>query len=129
LSRILLADDEPDILEISRMALETVGGFDIEVCSSGAELLQRLPEFKPDLVIIDFLMPDMVGTEVLRAVRLVPGFEEVPVVFLTGVIQGDDIDDMEELRRSGVTEIILKPFDPMALADRISGIWATAHDR
>jgi CheY-like chemotaxis protein len=126
LSRILLADDEPDILEISRIALETVGGLDVEVCSSGTELLRRLPDFKPDLVIIDFLMPDMLGLEVLRAVRLVPGFETVPVVFLTGVIHGDDL---EALRGSGVTEIIHKPFDPMALADRISEIWASAHDR
>ena len=76
LSRILLADDEPDILEISRIALETVGGFSVEVCSSGDALLRRLPEFKPDLVIIDFLMPDMAGVELLRAVRLVPGDDE-----------------------------------------------------
>lgn len=125
LRRILLADDEPDILEISRIALETVGGFEVEVCNSGGELLRRLPDFKPDLVIIDVLMPDMLGLEVLRAVRLVPGFEQVPVVFLTGVIHGDEL---EALRRTGASEIILKPFDPMALADRISEIWATAHD-
>jgi CheY-like chemotaxis protein len=68
----------------------------------------------------------MVGPEVLRAVRLVSGFEAVPVVFLTGVIQNAD---MEALRGSGVTEVILKPFDPMALADRINEIWASAHDR
>jgi len=126
LNRILLADDEPDILEISRIALETVGGFEVEVCNSGGELLLRLPEFKPDLVIIDFLMPDMVGLEVLRAVRLVRGFETTPVVFLTGVIRGDDL---ETLRASGAAEVILKPFDPMALADRINGIWNTVHDQ
>jgi len=126
LNRILLADDEPDILEISRIALETVGGFSVEVCNSGGALLCRLPEFKPDLVIIDFLMPDLAGLELLRAVRLVPGFETIPVVFLTGVINGDDL---ETLGASGATDVILKPFDPMALADRINGIWDTVHDR
>jgi two-component system OmpR family response regulator len=125
LSRILLADDEPDILEISRIALETVGGFSVEVCSSGDALLRRLPEFKPDLVIIDFLMPDMAGVELLRAVRLVPGYEAIPVVFLTGVIRGDDL---ETLRASEAAEVVLKPFDPMTLADRINGIWDTVHD-
>ena len=50
LQRILLADDEPDILEISRIALETVGGFEVSVCSSGSSLLERMTEFKPDLV-------------------------------------------------------------------------------
>jgi len=125
LSRILLADDEPDILEISRIALEIVGGFEVEVCNSGTELLRRLPGFKPDLVIIDVLMPDMAGVEVMRAVRLMPEFETTPVVFLTGVIRGDDL---ETLLASGAAEVILKPFDPMKLADRINGIWEKARD-
>jgi len=125
LSRILLADDEPDILEISRIALEIVGGFEVEVCNSGTELLRRLPGFKPDLVIIDVLMPDMAGVEVMRAVRLMPGFETTPVVFLTGVVRGDDL---ETLFASGAAEVILKPFDPMTLADRINGIWEMARD-
>ena len=126
LRRILLADDEPDVLEISRIALETVGGFEVEACDSGGELLLRLPEFEPDMVIIDFLMPDMAGLEVLQGVRRVSGFETTPVVFLTGVIRGHDL---ETLRKSGATDVILKPFDPMALADRVNGIWDTAHDQ
>lgn len=126
LRRILLADDEPDIREISRIALETVGEFEVEVCDSGGELLRRLPEFKPDLVIIDFLMPDMEGLELLRAVRLVPGYEATPVVFLTGVIRGDDL---ETLGASDAEEVILKPFDPMTLAERINRVWNTVHDQ
>ncbi len=120
LQRILLADDEPDILEVSRIALETVGGFEVEVCSSGAELLQRLPGFCPDLIIIDVMMPDMAGPEVLTRVRQVPGFGETPVIFLTGVINGNEL---KNLRDSGAADVILKPFDPMTLADRIDGIW------
>ncbi len=120
LQRILLADDEPDILEVSRIALETVGGFEVAVCSSGAELLQRLPGFCPDLIIIDVMMPDMAGPEVLTRVRQVPGFGETPVIFLTGVINGNEL---KNLRDSGAADVILKPFDPMTLADRIDGIW------
>jgi len=120
LQRILLADDEPDILEVSRIALETVGGFEVAVCSSGAELLQRLPDFSPDLIIIDVMMPDMAGPEVLTRVRQVPGFSETPVIFLTGVINGNEL---KNLRASGAADVILKPFDPMTLADRIDGIW------
>ncbi len=125
LQRILLADDEPDILEVSRIALETVGGFEVAVCSSGAELLQRLPGFRPDLIIIDVMMPDMAGPEVLTRVRQVPGFGETPVVFLTGVINGGEL---KALRNSGAADVILKPFDPMTLADRIEGIWGSADD-
>ena len=125
LQRILLADDEPDILEVSRIALETVGGFEVAVCSSGAELLQRLPDFSPDLIIIDVMMPDMAGPEVLTRVRQVPGFSETPVIFLTGVINGNEL---KNLRDSGAADVILKPFDPMTLADRIDGIWASTDD-
>jgi len=125
LQRILLADDEPDVLEVSRIALETVGGFEVAVCNSGAELLRRLPDFSPDLIIIDVMMPDMAGPEVLARVRQIPGFGETPVVFLTGVINGNEL---KNLRNSGAADVILKPFDPMTLADRIDGIWGSADD-
>jgi two-component system OmpR family response regulator len=123
LQRILVADDEPDILEISKIALETVGGFEVSVCSSGRILLERLSEFEPDLIIVDVLMPDITGPEILTEVRRRPELNSVPVVFLTGVIQEDEI---EELRETGVADIILKPFDPMTLADRINDIWKGA---
>ena len=126
LQRILLADDEPDILEISRIALETVGGFEVSVCSTGKTLLERLTEFEPDLVIVDVLMPDMTGPEVFEEIRRRPEFDTIPVVYLTGVIQEEELDD---LRATGVADIILKPFDPMTLADRINGIWKCADGR
>lgn len=126
LQRILLADDEPDILEVARIALEIVGGYEVSACTSGAELLERLPGFDPDLVVIDVLMPDMAGLEVLEKVRATPGYEKVPVIFLTGLVRDEDL---EELRQSGVTEIIRKPFDPMTLADQIDGVWEASGGR
>jgi len=125
LQRILLADDEPDILEVSKIALETVGGFEVEVCSSGAELLQLLPEFRPDLIIMDVLMPDMAGPEVLSRVRQLPDYSGIPVIFLTGVANGIEL---KALRDSGAADVILKPFDPMTLADRVDGIWDSVDD-
>ena len=126
LQRILLADDEPDILEVSRIALETVGGFEVSVCSSGRALLERLTDFEPDLIIVDVLMPDMMGPDVLEEVRRRPELNGVPVVFLTGLIQDEEL---AELRETGVADIILKPFDPMTLADRINQIWKGADGR
>ena len=126
LQRILLADDEPDILEISRIALETVGGYEVSVCSSGRTVLERLGEFEPDLVIVDVLMPDMTGPEVLAEIRRLPKYDTVPVVYLTGVIQEEEL---EGLRESGAADVILKPFDPMTLSDRIDDIWKGAHGR
>ncbi len=120
LQRILLADDEPDILEISRIALETLGGYEVVVCESGSDFLKLLPDFRPDLVIIDALMPDMNGLEVLAEMRRMEGFEEVPAVFLTGLTLERDLRD---LRASGAVDIITKPFDPLTLPQRIDGVW------
>ncbi len=125
LQRILLADDEPDILEISRIALETVGGYEVTVCESGSEFLRLLAGFDPDLVIIDALMPDMNGLEVLAAMRATAGFEDTPAVFLTGLVLERDLRD---LRASGAVDIVTKPFDPMKLPQRIQDIWRAIDD-
>ena len=126
LQKIMLVDDEPDILSISKIALETVGGYEVLACESGAEMLRQLPLFEPDLVMIDVLMPEMPGIEAFREMRRIAGFEDTPVIFLTGLINGNDLS---ELRAAGAADIILKPFDPMALADRIQGVWRSVDEQ
>jgi CheY-like chemotaxis protein len=125
LQKILITDDEPDILEISRIALETVGGYEVAVCQSGSEFLRLLPEFKPDLVIIDAVMPDMNGLGILDAMRRLDGFAETPAIFLTGLVLERDLRD---LRASGAVEVVTKPFDPMKLPQRIQDIWKAVDD-
>jgi CheY-like chemotaxis protein len=68
----------------------------------------------------------MTGPEVFEEIRRQPQFNEVPVIYLTGVIQEEELED---LRQTGVADIILKPFDPMTLADRINGVWQGTHGR
>ena len=126
LQRIMVADDEPDILEISRIALESLGGYEVATCRSGAEFFRALPEFKPDLIVLDVMMPDMAGLEIYRTLRNMRGFEDVTVVFLTGLIGHNEL---EQLRRSGEAAIIRKPFDPMAFADRVDSIWSERHGK
>ena len=126
LHRIIVADDEPDILEISRIALESLGGYEVATCRSGAEFFRLLPKFRPELVILDVMMPDMAGLEIYGALRKMTGFEEVAVVFLTGIV-GEE--ELEELRRSGAADVIRKPFDPMTLADRVDVIWSACCER
>jgi len=126
LRKILITDDEPDILEISRIALETVGGYEVAVSASGSEFLRLLPEFNPDLVIIDALMPDMDGLEILAAMHRLEGFERTPAIFLTGLVLERDLRD---LRASGAVDVVTKPFDPMRLPQRIHEIWKTIDDQ
>jgi len=124
LQRILLADDEPDILEIARIALENVGGYEVAACGSGAEFLRLLPSFNPDLVIIDALMPDVSGLEVLGEMRRTAGYENIPAIFLTGLVLDRDL---RNLRASGAADVITKPFDPMTLPQRVDDIWKAIH--
>jgi CheY-like chemotaxis protein len=120
----MLADDEPDILEISKIALEAIGGYEVAVCTSGRALLEQLADFEPDLIVVDVLMPDLTGPQVLEEIRRIPEYEDIPVVYLTGVMQKEGEDD---LLGTGVVDVILKPFDPMTLADRIDRIWKELH--
>ena len=124
LQRILLADDEPDILEIARIALSTLGGYEVAACDSGLGFLDLLPEFRPDLVLVDVLMPELGGVELVQRMRKLPGGDEVPVVFLTGLVLDHEL---QKLREAGAIDIITKPFDPMTLAARIAGIWDQRH--
>jgi len=119
--RILYVDDEPDIREVGKLALEAVGGNVVEVCSSGAEALYALPRFKPDLILLDVMMPGMDGPTTLRKLRELPESQGVPAVFMTAKVQPQEID---ELKRCGAVGVIPKPFDPMTLAQTVLEIWS-----
>jgi CheY-like chemotaxis protein len=120
LSRILHVDDEPDIREVARLALEEVGGFTVESCSSGAQAIKKAPTFSPDVILLDVMMPSMSGPEVLKALRALPETSEIPVIFMTAKVQAREIEALTELGAIGVIE---KPFDPMMMSGQVTQIW------
>lgn len=120
LERITYVEDEPDIRAVAELALTAVGGFAVDICASGQEALQKVESFKPDLILLDVMMPGMDGTETLRRLRELPSLDDVPVVFMTAKAQKQEV---EAYKRLGAVEVIPKPFDPMALAGEISAIW------
>ncbi len=120
LVRILYVEDEPDIQAVAKMALEAIGGFTVEVASSGAEALDRAPGFNPDLVLLDVMMPEMDGPTTLRALRENPQTSATPVIFVTAKAQAHEI---AEYKSQGAIDVITKPFDPMTLPDAIRKIW------
>ncbi|HJV27490.1 MAG TPA: response regulator [Aromatoleum sp.] len=120
LKKILYVEDEPDIRLIAVMALETLGGFTLESCESGREAVAKAPEFSPDLLLLDVMMPGMDGPTTLLALRDLPGLADTPAVFMTAKVQSQEIDEYLEL---GAVDVIAKPFDPMTLAARIEDIW------
>jgi two-component system OmpR family response regulator len=124
LRRILLVEDDPDIRLVATMALESVGGFSIVSCGSGAEALARFGETAPDLVLLDVMMPGMDGPETLAALRRLPGGGDVPVVFMTARVQAGEIAGYREM---GAVDVIAKPFDPMTLSETVREIWRAWH--
>lgn len=120
LQRILYVEDEPDIQAVARMALEAVGGFTLQVCSSGEEALQTAVEFAPDLLLLDVMMPGMDGPTTLQELRNLPDLENTPAVFMTAKVQPQEI---EQFKSYGALDVIAKPFDPMALSSQITAVW------
>ena len=89
-------------------------------CPGGRAALEQAPEFKPDLVLLDVMMPDLSGPETLAALRELPSMQGVPVVFMTAKAMPDEL---EQLLAHGATGLIVKPFDPMTLPQDIRPYW------
>lgn len=120
LKRILYAEDEIDIQEIVRISLVDIGGFDLKVCSSGEELLNAYADYKPDLILLDVMMPVMDGISTFSALKERDDFNATPVVFMTAKVQVNEVQFYKEL---GALEVISKPFNPMELPDILRKIW------
>lgn len=118
--RILYVEDDADIRAVAELALETVGGFSIKSCSSGQEALLEGPGFRPDLILLDVMMPGMDGPSTFHAMQENPALRGKPVVFMTAKVQTEEVAFYREL---GAVDVIPKPFDPMTLADQIREIW------
>jgi CheY-like chemotaxis protein len=116
----MYVEDEPDIQMVARLALETLGGFTVEICSSGQEALDKISAFQPQLILLDVMMPGMDGPTTLEKLRKLPPFETTPVVFMTAKVQPSEIASYKQI---GAVDVIPKPFDPMLLADNVKKIW------
>lgn len=120
LTHILLIEDDPDIQMVGRLALESVGGFRVTVCSSGEEGLATAPAALPDLILLDVMMPVLDGPATLAQLRTIPDLRQTPVIFMTAKVQNHEVNGYLS---QGAIAVIPKPFDPMTLAATIAGIW------
>ena len=120
LNKILYVEDDADIRKIVSMSLEMVGDYTVAACGSCADALEMVDDFAPDLLLLDVMMPDVDGPATLRALRKREGTADTPAVFITAKVQAGD---MAQYKRLGVFDVIVKPFDPMVLSDRIGQIW------
>ena len=117
--KILIIDDEEDIRQIARFALNKVANWDVLEASSGEEGLQLAIENSPDGILLDVLMPGQDGPATLEGLKNNGATQHIPVVFLTA--RGLPAE-VQRLKKLGAIGVITKPFDPMTLAEEMSTI-------
>jgi CheY-like chemotaxis protein len=120
LRNILHVEDEPDIREVVQLSLALMDGWNVESVASGREAFAVLRAAAPDLVLLDYMMPEMDGTAILAALQADPATRHIPVVFMTARTMPAEV---ARLVAAGAVAVIAKPFDPMTLGPQLLDIW------
>ncbi|MBI4728953.1 MAG: response regulator [Acidobacteria bacterium] len=118
--KVLVVDDDRVILQLLEVNLE-MEGYDVRTAANGEQALSDVKVFRPDIVILDIMMPRMDGMEVCRRIQADPASADVPVVFLSAKAQDLDVRRGYEL---GVAAYLTKPFDPQELIDTVERVLA-----
>jgi CheY-like chemotaxis protein len=116
LRKVMLVDDEDDIRTIGNLSLSRVGGWQTVLASSGAEALEKAAAEKPDLILLDVMMPAMDGPTTFAKLRAQEATAKTPIIFMTAKVQKQEVARYLEL---GALGVIGKPFDPMTLPQEI----------
>ena len=122
---VLVVDDDPVILKLLEVNFE-MEGFQVVRAADGAEGLERAREVRPDIVVLDVMMPRMTGYEVAKALREDADTAHIPIIFVTARAQSSDVERGMEL---GVDDYVTKPFDPLDLIARVNTLLARAQGR
>ncbi|MCG2417984.1 response regulator transcription factor [Aequorivita sp. F47161] len=115
---ILLVDDEPDILEIVKYNL-TTEGYTVETAENGLEAIDKAKQIKPQLIIMDVMMPKMDGMEACENIRNIPELSETVITFLTA--RGEDYSQMAGFE-AGADDYITKPIKPKVLVSKVKAL-------
>lgn len=121
LNRICYVEDDEDIQRVVRMSLERVGKMTVELVSDPFLAIDTILAFKPDLVMLDWMMPGMDGPTLFKKLREHPQIKDIPVVFITAKASSSEMD---ELRALGAAGAISKPFSPKDLPGQLRAIWS-----
>lgn len=114
--KILVVDDDEDLVELIVDQLERDGRFDVRSVNNGFGAGMQITEFRPDLVILDVMLPDINGKEVCQLVRSDKTMDDVKIICISGMVEEDKI---QQLRDAGANDFIKKPFDVEKLVERV----------
>lgn len=128
LTRILLIDDEEDFCFFVKGNLEAGGQFKVLAVQNGSEGLESAKGTRPDLILLDMVMPDMSGDEVAQELARDPVLKDIPVIFLTAIVTREDIGD-QNISRIGDRYFIAKPIDTQGLIQAIHHVLHQTSDQ
>ena len=117
--KVLIVDDDAEIVELLVDVLARDGRFEIKTASSGYEAGMATQRFRPELILLDYMLPDVNGNVVCQTIRKNPEFENIKIIIVSGVVKQDEI---EQLLKSGAEGFIKKPFDVAELTGKITAV-------
>jgi excisionase family DNA binding protein len=117
--KVLLVDDEPEMVEMMTKFLEEDGRFEIRVATNGFDAGMMVKEYRPDLIVLDVMLPDINGKEVCQRVRADATLEDVRILCISGMVEEDKI---QELKLYGADDFLHKPFVCEVLIERMCGL-------
>jgi excisionase family DNA binding protein len=115
--KVLIVDDDAEIVELIVEVLRRDGRFETETASSGYEAGIATQRFRPELILLDYMLPDVNGNVVCQTIRKNPEFENTRIIIVSGVVKQDEI---AQLLKSGAQDFIRKPFDVAELTGKIA---------
>jgi len=117
--KILIVDDDAEIIELIVDVLSRDGRFETKTASSGYEAGMATQRFRPELILLDYMLPDVNGNVVCLTIRRNPEFENIRIIIVSGVVKQDEI---AQLLKSGAQDFIRKPFDVAELTGKIASV-------
>ncbi len=117
--KVLIVDDDAEIVELIVEVLERDGRFEVKTASSGYEAGMATQRFRPELILLDYMLPDVNGNVVCQTIRRNPEFENIKIIIVSGVVKEDEI---AQLLKSGAEDFIRKPFNITELTDKITAV-------
>jgi len=116
-TRVLVVDDDPAIVEMLVELLEHDGRFEVETAATGFDAGLRTREFRPDAIVLDYMLPDINGNAVCRSIRSDESLKDVRIIIVSGVIEREHVNKLYE---DGADDFIQKPFSIKQLVNRIT---------
>ena len=117
--KVLLVEDDEDIQKVAQISLQFRGGWEVALANNGEECLTKAVSDRPDLILLDCMMPQLDGYETCRRLKQDPSLRDIPVIFLTAKAQEKEVTKGLSLGAAGY---LIKPFNPMSLAEEIKQI-------